>query len=88
MSDFERQHLVDKQRGLCASCRLRLPADFCVRRNVYPDEIAVSYAQCPACHRGGRPRRDGYVPGTPLDAFFSQFSPRLKKYKFVSLLHG
>lgn len=73
--DFDRKHLADKQRGLCASCRLELPTDFCVRRERY-GPINVSYAQYPPCFRENRPRADGYTPGTLIDAFFKQFSRR------------
>lgn len=73
MSDCQRQHLVDKQRGLCASCRVRLPADIRVRRDVYPDEISISCAQCPECYHERRPRSDGYKRGMPHDEFFAKF---------------
>lgn len=73
---YARQHLADKQRGRCVSCRRRLRGDFCVRREIYPiggDSVTVSFAQCPPCFEARRPRADDHVPGTPHAAFFEQF---------------
>ena len=77
MDSYQRRHLADKQRGLCASCGAELSGEFRVRRDVYPthdgDAITVSFAQCPTCFHEHRPRSDGHITFKPHDEFFAQF---------------